>query len=66
MSQIIVVDEARRPFFTPSTLARYLAVHPRTVRQWITDGKIPSYLFEGSRRIAATDVDAYVAQHSDR
>lgn len=63
--KVPIVDEARRPFFTPSTLATYLSVHPRTVRQWITDGKIPSYLFEGSRRIAAADVDAYVARHSD-
>lgn len=64
MSEVAVIADARRPFFTPSTLATYLAVHPRTVRQWLTDGKIPSYLFEGSRRIAAEDVDAYVARHS--
>lgn len=63
MSEVTIVRDARRPFFTPSTLATYLSVHPRTVRQWLTDGKIPSYLFEGSRRIAAEDVDAYVASH---
>lgn len=60
-----VPPERRRPFFTPTTLAQYLAVHPRTIRQWIADKKIASYVFEGSRRIAAEDVDEYIARHRD-
>jgi excisionase family DNA binding protein len=53
-------DEPRRAFWTPVRLAEYLAVHERTLRQWLADDVIPSYVFEGSRRIAADDVDAYV------
>lgn len=60
MSAVIVKDAAREPFFTVVSLAGYLGVHPRTIRQWISDGKIPSYSFEGSRRISAADVDAYI------
>lgn len=60
MIEVSVKDSAREPFFTPRSLAEYLGVHPRTVRQWISDRKIPSYSFEGSRRIAASDVDDYI------
>ena len=52
---------ARRPFWTPRRLAEYLGVHERTLRTWLKDGKIASHSFEGSRRIAADDVDAYIA-----
>lgn len=47
-------------FFTPRDLAVYLGVSVRTVRTMIAEHRIPSYLFEGSRRIAADDVHAYV------
>lgn len=59
----IVVGERRRPFFTAASLARYLGVSVRTVRQMLADGKLPSYMFEGARRIAAEDVDAYIRAH---
>lgn len=55
-------DAAREPFFTARTLAEYLGVSVRTVRSMITERKIPSYTFEGSRRIAAADVDAYIKE----
>jgi excisionase family DNA binding protein len=57
----ITVATERQAFFTPRTLAAYLAVSERTVRSWIADGTIPSYLIGGSRRIDPADVDAYVA-----
>jgi excisionase family DNA binding protein len=60
MSAIEVADTVR-PFFTVRTLAAYLAVSERTVRGWVADGTIPSYLIGGSRRIDPADVDAYVA-----
>jgi excisionase family DNA binding protein len=60
MSEIAVLTE-RRAFFTPKTLAAYLAVSERTVRGWIADATIPSYRIEGSRRIDPVDVDAFVA-----
>lgn len=55
-----VVQGARRPFFTPAKLAAYLDVSPRLVRKLLQHGVIPSYKFEGARRIDPADVDEYV------
>lgn len=55
-----VTDLERRAFFTPRTLAEYLSLSERTVREMLRSGKIPSYRLEGARRVAASDVDAYV------
>jgi len=41
----------RRAFFTPKSLALYLAVSERTVRSMLASGRIPSYRVEGARRI---------------
>lgn len=60
-AEVIVLDEARRPFFTAASVARYLGLSERTVREMIADGRLPSYKFEGARRIAAEDVDEYIA-----
>jgi len=51
------------PFFTVATLARYLAVSERTVRQMVTDRRIASYRIEGQRRFAVSDVEAYLRHH---
>ena len=59
-AQPITVATERQAFFTPKTLAAYLAVSERTIRQMLGDGVIPSYKIAGSRRIAPADVDAYV------
>jgi excisionase family DNA binding protein len=59
MTAVTVIAE-RRAFFTPKTLAQYLAVSERTVRSMLTKGTIVSYLIEGSRRIDPADVDAYL------
>lgn len=60
MSAITVLTE-RRAFFTPRTLAEYLAVSERTIRSMLSRGTIPSYLIEGSRRIDPADVDIYLS-----
>ena len=52
---------SRRPFFTVAGLATYLGLSTRTVRAMLARGVIPSYKFEGARRIDADDVDRYVA-----
>jgi excisionase family DNA binding protein len=65
MSAVTVVTE-RRAFFTPKTLAQFLAVSERTVRSMLAKGTIPSYLIEGSRRIDPADVDAYLSGCRDR
>ena len=60
MSAIRVIEEERRPFFTPRALAEFLSVSDRTVRQMLHDGRIPSYKVEGMRRIDPADVDRYL------
>jgi excisionase family DNA binding protein len=57
----IEVGTQPRAFFTERTLAEYLSVSDRTVRDWIRHGKLPSYKLGGSRRIDPTDVDAFLA-----
>jgi excisionase family DNA binding protein len=63
--EVVAVVHARRPFFTPRGLAEYLNLSERTVRAMLASGKIASYTIEGSRRIAADDVDAYLAARRD-
>lgn len=60
----------RRAFFTPKTLAQYLALSERTVRDMLARKPdrgpiIPSYLIQGSRRVDPADVDAYLARCKD-
>lgn len=52
--------EDRRPMFSPKTLAAYLAISERKVRQMIADREIVSYRVAGQRRIKPEDVDAYL------
>ena len=53
------------PFFTERTLADYLAVSDRTIRNWIRRGELPSYKLGASRRIDPADVDAFLAERRD-
>lgn len=48
------------PFFTERTLAHYLAVSDRTIRNWIRRGELASYKLGTSRRIDPADVDAFL------
>ncbi len=54
-----------RTFFTERTLAEYLAVSDRTVRDWIRRGELASYKLGGSRRIDPTDVDSFLAERRE-
>jgi len=47
-------------FFTERTLASYLAVSDRTIRNWIRRGELPSYKLGAARRIDPADVDAFL------
>jgi len=53
------------PFFTERSLAAYLAVSDRTVRNWIRRGELPSYKLGASRRIDPADVEDFLARHRD-
>ena len=63
MAEVHVLEEQRRPFFTPKGFAEYLQVSERTVREWIAEGELPSYRFGGSRRIKAEDGDTFIRDH---
>jgi excisionase family DNA binding protein len=65
VSMAIRVVTERQAFFTPRTLAAYLALSERTVRQLLADSAIPSYRIAGSRRIDPTDVDEYLRRCRD-
>ena len=60
---IRLAPDERRPFFTAKTLAEYLVISERTVREMISSGRLPSYRVEGARRISADDVDAYLERN---
>lgn len=52
-------------FFTERTLASYLAVSDRTIRNWIRRGELPSYKLGASRRIDPADVNAFLSQRRE-
>jgi excisionase family DNA binding protein len=52
-------------FFTERTLAAYLAVSDRTIRNWIRRGELPSYKLGASRRIDPADVEAFLSQRRE-
>jgi len=52
-------------FFTERTLAAYLAVSDRTIRNWIRRGELPSYKLGAARRIDPADVDTFLAQRRE-
>lgn len=52
-------------FFTERTLATYLAVSDRTIRNWIRRGDLPSYKLGASRRIDPADVETFLAQRRE-
>lgn len=62
MSAVKVIDEPQRPFFTVRSLADYLQVSERMVRYLLAD-ELPSVKVGNTRRIAAADVDAFIARN---
>jgi excisionase family DNA binding protein len=52
-------------FFTERSLADYLAVSDRTVRNWIRRGELPSYKLGASRRIDPADVAVFLEQRRE-
>ncbi|MEZ5076640.1 MAG: helix-turn-helix domain-containing protein [Solirubrobacterales bacterium] len=50
-------------FFTERSLAAYLAVSDRTIRNWIRRGELPSYKLGASRRIDPADVESFLARN---
>lgn len=52
-------------FFTERSLAAYLAVSDRTIRNWIRRGELPSYKLGAARRIDPADVEDFLSRHRD-
>ena len=52
-------------FFIERSLAAYLAVSDRTVRNWIRRGELPSYKLGASRRIDPADVKTFLEQRRE-
>jgi excisionase family DNA binding protein len=52
-------------FFTERTLAAYLAVSDRTIRNWIRRGELASYKLGASRRIDPDDVNAFLEERRE-
>jgi excisionase family DNA binding protein len=52
-------------FFTERTLADFLAVSDRTIRNWIRRGDLPSYKLGAARRIDPADVEDFLARRRD-
>lgn len=52
-------------FFTERTLADYLAVSDRTIRNWIRRGELASYKLGAARRIDPADVEDFLLRHRD-
>jgi excisionase family DNA binding protein len=59
----LVARELRPPdgLLSPAQVADRLGLSPRTVRDMIADGRIPSFKVEGARKIEPAAVDAYIA-----
>jgi excisionase family DNA binding protein len=52
-------------FYTERSLAAYLAVSDRTIRNWIRRGELPRYKLGAARRIDPADVEDFLARHRD-
>ncbi|HVQ58785.1 MAG TPA: helix-turn-helix domain-containing protein [Solirubrobacterales bacterium] len=52
-------------FYTERTLAEFLAVSDRTVRNWIRHGELASYKLGAARRIDPADVEDFLTRHRD-
>jgi len=51
---------------TTTEAARYLGVHPNTVRRWETQGLLPAYRLgkRGDRRFSRDEIDQFLAESS--
>jgi excisionase family DNA binding protein len=52
-------------FFTERSLADYLAVSDRTIRNWIRRGELASYKLGAARRIDPADVEEFLARRRE-
>jgi len=53
-----------RPLLTPRMVADQLSVDQRTVRNWISSGRLKSVKLEGTRRVRPEDLDLFITAGS--
>jgi excisionase family DNA binding protein len=61
----ITIETELRAWFTEESLATWLRISDRKVRQWVAEGRLISYKLDGCRRFDPDDVDRFVAQFRD-
>lgn len=61
----ITIETELRAWFTEESLATWLRISDRKVRQWVAEGRLPSYKLDGCRRFHPDDVASFVAQFRD-
>lgn len=59
---IEITGRQRQAYFTVRSLADYLSLSERTVKEWLKEGVLPSYKIHGARRIDPVDVDRLIAE----
>jgi excisionase family DNA binding protein len=59
------INAERDAWFTEESLASWLRISDRKVRQWVAEGRLPSYKLDGCRRFHPEDVDQFVSQFRD-
>jgi len=54
----------RTRMLTTTEAARYLGVHPNTIRRWETQGLLPAYRLgrRGDRRFSRDEMDSFLAR----
>jgi excisionase family DNA binding protein len=65
MSELRVVAEPERPFYTIRSLAQRLSVTERTIRNILARGELRSYRVCRTVRIDPDDVDRYLAERCE-
>lgn len=65
MNDVTVITE-RRAFFTTASLAKYLDLSERYVRELVNSGEIPSYKFGRMRRVSPEDLDSWLKSRRER
>lgn len=55
-----------KPFFTIHEIAALLKVNEATVRHWIHDEDLRAIKFSREFRVAAKDLEAFIAAHATR
>ncbi|MCX7661052.1 MAG: helix-turn-helix domain-containing protein [Candidatus Omnitrophica bacterium] len=57
------IQKTRKDLMTIEELAHYLKVKPRTIYEWLKQGKIPAIKLVGQWRFRKESIDRWLQQH---